>query len=73
MKSGHDNDKIHEAMRKQLPVIHNGIQYDRIIEYVSWYDNTGTLRKSVVLLQNRTSVRVLADEITIRRFDISNS
>ena len=65
MKSGHDRDKILEAMRKRLPVIHNGIHYDRIIEYVSWYDNNGTLRQSVVLLQKRSSIRVLADEVVV--------
>ena len=57
------NEQLFEAMKNRLPVIHKGTQYDRILDYIFWYDNSGTLRQSVVLLQNQSSVRVLADEV----------
>lgn len=59
------NEQLFEAMRRRLPVIYEGIQYDRILDYVFWYNNMGELQQSVVLLQNRSSVRVLIDKVTV--------
>ena len=59
------NEQIFEAMRERQPIIHKGIQYERILDYIFWYDSSGVLRQSVVLLQNRGSVRVLADEVKL--------
>ena len=59
------NDQLFEAMRKKQPVVHKEIQYDCILDYIFWYDSNRVLRQSVVLLQRRSSIRVLADEVTI--------
>ena len=56
---------IHEVMRRHLPVEHNNIRYDRILEWVSWYTNEGEHQISVVLQEKRNCVRVPVDEITI--------
>lgn len=58
-------ERIHDAMRRRLPIMHNKIRYDRILEWVSWYTNQGEHRVAVVLLEKRNSVRVPVDEITI--------
>lgn len=67
MKSRHDpqRKKLLDAMKRGVPVIHNGIRYDRILEYVAWYNESGTLRHSVVLLQGQNSVRVLVDDVAL--------
>ena len=31
--------QIDAAMRDRLPVIYDGVRYDRILEYVAWYDD----------------------------------
>ena len=59
------NEQLFEAMRTRQPVIHRGIQYERILDYIFWYDSNGGLRQSVVLLENRSSVRVLVDEVKL--------
>lgn len=56
-------NSIHLPMRQ--PVIHKGIQYERILDYIFWYDSNGILRQSVVLLQNRSSVRALVDDVKL--------
>lgn len=60
-----DSKTIHELMRDRKPVYYDGIQYDRIAEYVSWYDNQGKHHLSVNLIRNNYSMRVPADKITI--------
>lgn len=60
-----DGNQIHEAMRNHSPVLHKGIRYDRIIEYIAWYDSSNNLRLSVNLLTGRSSVRVLASEVEL--------
>ena len=57
--------QIHDAMRRRLPVIHKGIHYDRIVEYIAWYDSSNNLRLSVNLLDGRSLVRVLANEVEL--------
>ena len=61
----HINEHLLEAMRTQQSVTHKGIRYERILDYIFWYDSNGNLKQSVVLLQNRSSVRVLADEVEV--------
>ena len=58
-----DSAQIHAAMRKRLPVKYEGIKYDRVLEYISWYDNQNKHHLSAVLLSGRTSVRVPADKV----------
>lgn len=60
-----DSKQIDDAMRMRLPVVYDGRRYDRILEYVSSYDNTGQRRLSVVLLQGRSSYRVLASKVEL--------
>ena len=59
-----DSKQIDNAMRKRTPVMWRGKQYDRILEYVMFYDNAGKRRLSVVLQGGRTSYRVPAEEVT---------
>ena len=60
-----DSKQIHKAMRDRQPVVYDGKRYDRIAEYVAWFDNNKTLRLSVVLLQGRHSYRVPADKVEL--------
>ena len=59
------NEELLEAMREQQPVVHRGVQYERILDYIFWYDSKGVLRQSVVLLEKNTTVRVLAEEVEV--------
>lgn len=60
-----DSSAISDAMRKRLPVQYDGRRYDRIIEYVMWYDNNGKRKLSLVLLEGRGSIRVPADKVEL--------
>lgn len=61
-----DSKQIHKAMRDRLPVVYDGTRYDRIAEYVAWYDNNKKLQLSAVLISGNYSVRVPADKIDIK-------
>ena len=56
---------IHELMRSRAPVTYDGIQYDRVAEYISWYDDLGNHHLSVTLIRDNYSIRVPADKITL--------
>ena len=58
-----DSTQIHAAMRKRLPVQYDGRKYDRILEYISWYDDQNKHHLSAVLLIGRNSVRVPAESV----------
>lgn len=58
-----DSKQIDAAMRDKLPVVYDGKRYDRIQEYVSWYDNTGHRRLSCGLVLGRHLVRVPAEKV----------
>lgn len=62
-----DSKQIDTAMRERMPVTYDGIQYKRILEFISWYDKTGKHRLSVVLLERneRNTVRVPADKVKL--------
>lgn len=62
-----DSKQITEAMRLRLPVVYNGITYQRIIEYILWYDDTDTRKTSLVLLDdtNRSITRAPADRVEL--------
>ena len=60
-----DSKTIHELMQLRLPVTYDGVQYDRIAEYISWYDQLGKHNLSVVLIRGKTTIRVLADKISL--------
>lgn len=61
-----DSKAIHELMRSRTPVTYDGIQYERISEYVSWYDNLGNHHLSVNLIRDNYSIRVPADKINLQ-------
>lgn len=52
-------------MKHRLPVVYDGKRYDRILEFVSSYDENGNRRLSVGLLQGRTLHRVPADKVEL--------
>ena len=60
-----DSKQIDHAMKRRLPVKYNGMRYDRIAEYVSWYDNERKHHLSAVLLLGRNSYRVPADKVDL--------
>lgn len=57
--------EIDAAMKRRTPVIFDGKRYDRIVEYISWYDNNQKRQLSVVLLQGRHSYRVPAEKVKL--------
>lgn len=58
-----DSKEIHAAMKNRLPVVYEGVRYDRILEYTSWYDDKGVHRLSVVLHGRNCTMRVPADRV----------
>jgi hypothetical protein len=60
-----DSTQIHKAMRDRLPVVYEGHRYDRITEYVAWYDSNQKLQLSVVLLSGNYTIRVLANKVVL--------
>ena len=60
-----DSKTIHELMQRKEPVFYDGVQYDRILEYISWYDQLGKHNLSVVLIRGKSTIRVLADKISL--------
>jgi hypothetical protein len=60
-----DSNQIHNAMKMRLPVAYEGMRYDRILEYVSFYDKDGKRRLSLVLLLGNSTFRVPADKVEL--------
>lgn len=60
-----DSKQIHKVMRDRLPVVYEGILYDRITEYVAWYDGNKNLQLSAVLISGNYTVRVPADKVEL--------
>lgn len=60
-----DSKAIHELMRSRKPVSYDNIPYERITEYVSWYDDLGKHHLSVTLIRDNYTIRVPADKITL--------
>lgn len=60
-----DSKAIDRAMKARVPVLFGGVRYARILEYVSWYNDKGQHRLSVVLLdaKGNCTVRVPADKV----------
>ena len=58
-----DSKQIDRAMRLRLPVVYEGVRYERIREYISWYDTSGKHRLSVVLQNGNLCIRVLAEKV----------
>jgi len=61
-----DSKEIDTAMRLRSPVQCDGRNYERILEYVSWYDDQGKRRFSAVLLDENYSVRVPAEKVRLK-------
>lgn len=62
-----DSKEVDDAMRRRLPVMYEGERYDRILEYVSSYEDSGRRRLSVGILQGRTLYRVPASRVTLAK------
>lgn len=61
-----DSQAIDRAMRNRLPVVYEGIRYERIMEYISWYDGRGKRQLSVALIDSNNRLhRVLADRVAL--------
>ena len=60
-----DSKQITKAMRYRTPVYYDGQKYERILEYVLWFDSKNSKRLSCVLLEcnKHSSVRVPADKV----------
>lgn len=59
-----NSKQIVHAIRHRLPVMYDGKRYDRILEYVLWFDNQGKQQLSVVLILKNGSIRVPADKVS---------
>lgn len=57
------SEEIGRAMRLRLPVMVDGRKYDRIAEYVMWYDGSGNRRLSCGVITNNCIMRVPADKV----------
>lgn len=60
-----NSKEIDTAMRKRVPVMFDGVRYDRIKEYVSWYTDNGEHKLSAVLIAGNSLCRVPADKVQI--------
>lgn len=61
-----DSKEIHRAMKLRLPVMYEGVRFERIDQYISHYDAAGKHLLSVRLIEsNRSSTQVLADKVTL--------
>lgn len=60
-----DSKDIDRAMRDRLPVVCDGRQYDRIQEYISWYDDNGKRRLSCGLIEKNFYIRVPAEKVEL--------
>lgn len=60
-----NSKQIDEAMRLGTPVRYNGEKYDRIMEYISRYDDNCRRTLSVGLLKGRHIYRVPADKVEV--------
>ena len=60
-----DSTQIHKAMRDRMPVMYEGRRYDRITEFVAWYDSNKKLQLSVVLLSGNYTIRVPANKVAL--------
>ena len=60
-----DSKQIDAAMKRRLPVRYDGRRYDRILEYISHYDNDGKRKLSVSLLERNAIYRVPADKVEL--------
>lgn len=60
-----DSKEIDLAMKRQLPVMYEGKRYERILEYVMWYDRDRKRHLSAVLVQGNSTFRVPADKVTL--------
>lgn len=60
-----DSKDIDRAMRLRLPVVCDGVRYDRIAEYISWYDDNGKRRLSCGIVRQNYIMRVPADKVEL--------
>ena len=64
-----NSKQIDLAMKHCVPVMYEGRRYERIIDYISWYDHSGkkSVRRLSVVLQDgngRATIRVPANKVS---------
>lgn len=62
-----DSKQIDKAMLERTPVMYEGRRYERISQYISWYDFSGikpVRRLSVMLPDGRSTIIVPANKVT---------
>lgn len=60
-----DSKQIDVAMKNRSPVVFDGTRYERILEYISWYDKNKKRHLSAVLVNRNYTVRVPADKVEL--------
>ena len=60
-----ESKDIDQAMRLRLPVVCDGVRYECIKEYISWYDNNGKRRLSCGLIDKNFYIRVPAEKVEL--------
>lgn len=62
-----NSKEIIEAGEQRKPVVYDGAVYQRITEYILWFDDAGARNYSVTLLDKNggTKVRVPANKISL--------
>lgn len=60
-----DSKDIDRAMRLRLPVVYDGTRYDRIQEFISWYDDNEKRRLSCGIVRQNYIMRVPADKVEL--------
>lgn len=58
---------VEAAIKNRSAVIYDGIRYERIVEYVIWFDKRGNRQMSLILLdRNRNCVvRTLVERVEL--------
>lgn len=60
-----DSKQVDNAMKYRLPVVYEGKPFDRIKEFISWYDENGNRQLSVGIMEGRTLHRVPAEKVEL--------
>ena len=59
------SEEIGRAMRERVPVMVDGVRYDRISEYIMWFDDNGKRRLSCGVITKNCIMRVPADKVEL--------
>ena len=59
------SEEIGRAMRDRVPVVVDGVRYDRIAEYIMWFDDNGKRRLSCGVIEKNFYMRVPAEKVRL--------